>query len=140
MKKIKTKSQLLIIECDNLWKEIIKFRAGYKCELTGLKGRQIDKDNGCILDAHHLIGKSNYALRYNLDNGICLARGKHIYNAHNESRKEQFKQEVITYKGYDIYTELRKFKFKTSTSLEMYKLYLTHELKKLKNKSRCDLI
>ena len=58
---------------DRLWADIIKARAGYKSEISG------KTEN---LQAHHVHKKPNLALRYSLDNGICLTAGEHLRFAH----------------------------------------------------------
>ena len=71
---MKKKSRVKI--CDELWAKVIKKRAGYQCERchrTQLESK---------LDAHHIIGRQNYHLRYDLTNGICLCFDCHINFAH----------------------------------------------------------
>ena len=67
--------KLLKRKSDVLWSQIIK-RVGY-CEICGGTNS---------LNAHHIISRSHYALRYDIDNGICLCAGCHRFNknsAHN---------------------------------------------------------
>lgn len=131
-RKPKTANKKLKDECDALWAECIKLRAGYKSEYSGKPGKQIGGDS--ILNAHHLIGKSSLGLRYNFDNGICLTNGEHNFIAHHTQRAEGFREFVKSLRGEDIFEKLTKFKHKTSTSLRMYKIYLEQEIKKIKEK------
>lgn len=115
-------------EADKLWAEIIKKKAGYKSEYSGKPGKQIGGDS--ILNAHHLVGKKSLFLRYSIENGICLTNGEHNFIAHNINRQEEFRKKVIEIKRYDIYEKLTKFKYKTSTSIFEYWLWLKDEGKK----------
>lgn len=54
--------------CDHLWSEAVKLKAGYLCA--------IDKKPDS-LNSHHLIGRSNYKYRWNVDNGVCLGCYRH---------------------------------------------------------------
>lgn len=63
---------------EELWKKAVKLRAGMKSELGGI---------GSQLHAHHIMGKSNYALRFYLDNGICLTGGEHMNGCHNDDAR-----------------------------------------------------
>jgi hypothetical protein len=56
-------------------------RAGYRCELTGRPGVWNEKkgDYSSGLVAHHIYAKPNYALRFSLDNGVCITIGQHFY-------------------------------------------------------------
>lgn len=62
--------------CDDLWKEVVKKRAGFKCEKCG---------NTRYLQAHHIIPRTNYALRYDLKNGVALCRRCHLFWSHKDS-------------------------------------------------------
>ena len=56
-------------KCDKLWAIIV--RSIGHCEVCG------KTEN---LNAHHLIGRGNYKYRYDLDNGLCLCVGHHMFN------------------------------------------------------------
>ena len=63
---------------DTLWADVIKARAGYKSEISG-------REDGALA-AHHIFGKPNLELRYNLENGICLLNHQeHIYGVHDKN-------------------------------------------------------
>lgn len=62
---ISPKEDLKLIE----WREAVKARAGYKCEICGSTEK---------LEAHHPNPKSEFPeLMYNVDNGQCLCRECH---------------------------------------------------------------
>jgi hypothetical protein len=52
----------------NLWVLRVKEIAGYQCEICR---------SGKCLQAHHIIGKSNRTLKWDLRNGICLCANCH---------------------------------------------------------------
>lgn len=73
MKK-KSKKQLKR-KCDKLWSEIIKQKGC--CEVCGRR---------TSLNAHHVVGRINYVLRWDLRNGVCLCVLCHKFSrnsAHN---------------------------------------------------------
>lgn len=74
---MKTKSKkYLKNKCDKLWSDIIKIKATGRCEVCGTPYN---------LNSHHVIGRVNYNLRWDLRNGICLCVKNHkfgIYSAH----------------------------------------------------------
>jgi len=76
---IKTKTKLsrksLKKKCDKLWSEIIK--SGGNCEICGKHTK----------DPHHVIGRKNYVLRWDLRNGVRLCFQHHTggnLSAHND--------------------------------------------------------
>lgn len=58
-----------IKKLDTLWSAII--RGGGKCEVCGKIG---------LLNAHHIIGRRNYNLRWDVRNGVCLCPGCHTFS------------------------------------------------------------
>lgn len=62
-------------DCDLLWAKAVKARAGYKCEKSGQTNE---------LQAHHVIPRTCWALRYDLENGICLTKYFHLFWAHHD--------------------------------------------------------
>jgi hypothetical protein len=126
-KKIKNPSKTLKKECDDLRREIIYRRAGYRSELSGKPGRQIGGDD--VLDDHHPAGKPNFRLRYELENGICLTKGEHFFIAHNQGEAEKFRAWVLKIKGEDFFERMAMLK-NAKTDLRMVKTYLENELKK----------
>ncbi|MHB8276393.1 MAG: hypothetical protein ACYDIA_01900 [Candidatus Humimicrobiaceae bacterium] len=53
----------------DLWTTIVK-RKG-ECEICGNKN---------YLNAHHIISKTNFTLKWDIRNGCCLCAGCHIFN------------------------------------------------------------
>ena len=74
--KVKTKKQL-IKACDIAWSKAVKVRDDYTCQMCGSVSG---------LNSHHIIGRINYSLRFDLKNGITLCASCHKfdrYSAHN---------------------------------------------------------
>lgn len=139
-KKIEiVKSKTTKKELDELWTLIIKTRAGFRSELSGGKGKKIGGD--IILTAHHIFGKSNNRLRYDLKNGICLSNySEHIWGVHNRNNPplaysihEQILKKIG--KETEIYLQgIRQFKGKTD--LKLVKIFLEQELLKYKGETK----
>jgi len=71
-----------IKKLDKQWSELIKIRAGYKCEVCGKPAGQ------CKLNSHHIIGRRNKTTRWDLRNGCCLCVKHHMFgiqSAHEDS-------------------------------------------------------
>jgi len=48
---------------DNLWRDVVKIRAGHQCERCTRKEE---------LHSHHIIKRTYHPTRLELDNGVCL--------------------------------------------------------------------
>ena len=119
-------------ECDDLWIELIKKRAGYKSELSG-KGKR----EGIQITSHHIAGKPNTKLRYLVENGICLENHKeHIFGVHNKFNpvvSNDMQNKIIDYIGTKRWEHLKELRADNSkTDLALIKIYLQEELKKCK--------
>ncbi len=67
--RIKTVLRAHFMElCDDLWAVAVKLKAGNRC---------IIDNSAKTLNAHHLIGRSNYKFRWDIDNGVCLGAYRH---------------------------------------------------------------
>jgi len=107
-------------ECDLLWAKCIKKLADDKSEISGRTKN---------LHAHHIVGKPNYRLRYELKNGICLTAGEHFYGIHNQGRQKQYEDKIRQIKGEHIYEELNLLRHvKSKTDLKLIKIYLREVL------------
>jgi len=55
---------------------MVKERAGYKCEYCGKTE---------YLNSHHVFSRTNYSVRWDVNNGVCLCAGHHVlgnFSAH----------------------------------------------------------
>lgn len=109
-------------QCDELWSECVKARAGYKSEISG-------KTTG--LHSHHLRGKSTYRLRYEIENGVCCTAGEHFYGFHVTGRREKYEKIIEKTRRKDLWTYLDYCKWDVcKTSLPLVKILLENELNK----------
>ena len=109
-------------QCDDLWSEIVKLKAGYKCEKCG-KGKP-----DVVLNSHHIITRERKSTRWHVSNGVCLCFHDHFYWAHVDT--EGFREWCQKIRDYDDLNFRRKMPFKLDYMA--IKLYLEQELKKLK--------
>jgi len=57
------------------------------------------------VDVHHIFTKGAYpAIRFDIDNGICLCRGCHWKV---RRKQEEFRDFLIQYRGHDYYEALK---------------------------------
>jgi hypothetical protein len=73
---MKVTKRNLIRKCTEIWSKIIRFPG--KCERCGKTQ---------YLNSHHVIGRINYFLRFDLRNGCCLCSSCHVFSkeaAHND--------------------------------------------------------
>lgn len=83
-------------ECINLWQEIVKRKALYKCEITQARG---------VTHSHHIFHRANYPiLRYNTLNGACLSAGQH-FKAHQQGEASLI-AELIKQRGVEWFNKL----------------------------------
>lgn len=82
-------------EVDRLWSEIVKIKAGYRCEETNAT------DN---LQSAHIIRRNYRNVRWDLENGICLVNKRHVWYTHHPLEWENF---IKAYKGKAYYEKLR---------------------------------
>lgn len=99
--KPNTARKKLIKECDELYSELIKKRAGYKCEISGAT-----KDSGAILQTHHIAHKPNIFMRYYIPNGICITKELHILDKLTLKTRKELEQMIMDVRGKSAYNQL----------------------------------
>jgi hypothetical protein len=108
-------------ECDRLWAVLIKLRAGNKSEISGKTES---------LHAHHLRGKNNYRLRYELLNGVCCTSGEHFFGFHVAGRREKYEQIIARQRRADLYAYLEQLQWEVcKTRLSDVYIFLQNEIK-----------
>lgn len=101
----------LVKVCDDLWAKLVKKRARHVCEKCG-------KAKG--LQSHHIIPRTNMALRHDPENGVCLCIAHHLYWAHKDAI--EFTGWIETMRDMD-YLKLRRHQtFKGDYELVRLKL------------------
>ena len=136
VKKKKKKGKPIKKQLDDLWRDIVKQRAGFVCEYESCNKKT-------YLNSHHIFRKRNMATRWDLDNGLCLCSGHHTLNNFSAHHSPEFTDWIKKYLGEEKYNRIRDKSYtikKWSISeleelLEKFKkeLYLCKQ-KKLKEK------
>lgn len=102
---------------DKLWSKKIRSR-GY-CEYCLKRPPEV------VLHAHHIYSRRHYATRWDLDNGVCLCTGCHLYKAHKDI--QEFSDWVVAHFGSTHIEILRNkanslfFGYSKEEKLEMIK-------------------
>lgn len=123
--KAKKSKKKLAKECDKLWSELIKMRAGNVCEKCG---------RAKTLNSHHVYSRSNKSVRWDVDNGCCLCAGCHALSSTFSAHKTpiEFVEWIKDKRGETWYVRLRmKANSISKVDLMLEKLYLENELKEL---------
>ena len=104
---------------DKLWAKAIKLRAGMKSEYKHIPDS--------YLAAHHITGKSSYALRWSLDNGVCITTGQHHFVAHHQGRCQQFREWALKLRG--VTEEGLRITARGKVDLFAIEIYLKQKIK-----------
>lgn len=83
---------------DDEWSLAVKVKAGFKCEYCGATS---------WLNSHHIFSRSNFSVRWDIENGICLCALHHTlgnFSAHKSPM--DFSQWILEYKGQEWYDKL----------------------------------
>ena len=102
---------------DDLASEVCKKRAGYECEKCG---------STKVIQCHHIIPRTKWALRYDLENLICLCKFHHLYWAHKDATA--FTAWIETKRDMKYLNAKRNNTMKNDYTL--IEIYLKNELKK----------
>ena len=133
-KKIKTlKKEKKQLEKDllGMWQEIVKLKAGYRCEYPNCNKTD-------YLNAHHIHSRSKKSTRYDPDNGIALCSGHHSLNANSAHKDPDFKDTIIA-AGVRSREFFIKLSLRANTpaklDLNLVKVDLENELRKFPKSS-----
>lgn len=81
MAKKRIKLTTLRRKADKLWSERVRELHGFKCPICNFThGTLNKKGNKIYLNSHHIEGRKNWALRFDILNGIALCPGHHDLN------------------------------------------------------------
>lgn len=67
-----------IRKLEKMAKDIAKERDGYRCFICG-----ITKEQGALIDGHHIVGSNNYATKWCPDNIVTVCRSHHSMNKYS---------------------------------------------------------
>lgn len=129
MAKRKTTKRKNLDYYDSLWSELVKMRAGYKCEYCWKTS---------YLNSHHIFSRNNYSTRFDPDNWICLCSWHHTLNSNFSAHKTplEFAEWIISVRWENRYFELKLKKNKCfDKDYERIEKELNERKDKLTNKS-----
>ena len=89
---------------DDAWSLLGKVRAGFVCEVCGCGPSK------CRLNTHHIVGRRNRNLRWELRNSVCLCVGHHkFYNQSAHEDSPWFNERLQKYrkKDYDYVNSIK---------------------------------
>ena len=81
---------------DVVWSELVKVRAGHKCEYCGSR---------TTLNSHHVFTKNNRATRWDPDNGMCLCAFHHRLGNFSAHGSPAFTDWMKEYRGKKWYED-----------------------------------
>lgn len=85
---------------DNLWSQIVKARAGGKCEVCGVTKS---------LNSHHIFSRSNRSVRWDLNNGVCVCVSHHVFGLFSAHKSPiEFSEWLKEKRGIVWYEALRE--------------------------------
>jgi len=107
-KKAKTERQKLTKQLDDLWRDIVKRRAGNVCEYYDHRTPRIFEDcnKTTYLNSHHIFRRKNMATRWDLENGICLCAGHHTLNNFSAHHSPEFSDWIEAHIGEERYNRI----------------------------------
>jgi len=120
------KSKTIRKECDELWSEAIKKRDRI-CQRPNCP-YCFNQEEMKYLQAHHIINRTCWALRYDLENGILLCRSSHYKWVHADDP-------FILIDVHEFYNEIADMEYlkitrhrQSKNDYQLIKLYLKSRL------------
>lgn len=88
------------LKLDKAWSEYVKLRAGNRCEKCKNKN---------YLNSHHIFGRRNKSVRWEISNGCCLCVGCHKFSSKFSAHETPtlFTDWIKAKRGEEWYDELR---------------------------------
>jgi len=108
---------------DRLWRDAIHVRADRKCEYCGKESH---------INAHHIFSRSNFSVRWDVDNGIALCAGHHVFGNFSAHKSPvEFVEWLKEKRGERWYEELRMKARKINGNMEELKNSSKEALEKM---------
>ena len=127
-------------QLDILWAKAVKLRAKNQCEIVTDKrcSNRSGEGQGKGLNAHHIIGRSNFNVRWDIENGVALCVGHHVFSIWSAHKNPfWFLEKMIDNRGQMWYIKLEEKALKnngvakhTMEDLEEIKMGLLKIIKK----------
>lgn len=108
---------------DTAWSELVKLRAGMKCEYCG---------KTTTLNSHHIYSRSKKSMRWNPDNGVSLCVAHHVFSSTFSAHKTslEFADWIRNKKGDKYIDNLRLKANSISKLFKFEKEILLEDLRK----------
>ena len=84
-------------QLDDYWKLAVKIKYNWKCVYCG---------ETHYVNAHHIFGRVNRSVRWDLDNGLCLCPLHHTLGSFSAHQSPEFVDWIKGYIGIKEYNEL----------------------------------
>ena len=110
-KKKRTARWMLRKRLDVLWAKAVKLIAKNQCEIvTDRRCQNVGGEGkGHGLNAHHIIGRSNLNVRWDVENGVALCVKHHVFSMWSAHKNPfWFLQKMIDLRGGMWYDKLQK--------------------------------
>ena len=120
LKVKKEKKKNIDKELLSLWSEAVKIRANYKCEYCG---------NLKSLNSHHIFSRRHRAIRWDIDNGICLCAKHHTLGNFSAHQSPHFIDWIKAWIGKDRYNRILDKAYTVKKWTEAEKVEIKAELK-----------
>jgi len=88
---------------DEAWSSAVKKRAGYKCEVCGIG------ESG-HLNSHHIVGRRNRMVRWDIRDGVCLCVKHHRFGIESAHEDPLWFREWLEDKRWEDYAYLYTIK------------------------------
>lgn len=123
MKQIKT------YILDRLWSKAVKVIRGGKCEYCGATS------NNTQIDAHHIYGRRNYGVRFEVDNGVVLCANHHEFSTEFSAHQTplEFTEWIKTKRSKDLIDTLKCKANKICRAFEIDRELIRDSLKEITN-------
>jgi len=110
-------------QLDEAWSLLVKLRAGMICEYSGKTK---------YLQSHHIYSRSNFSIRWLLENGVCLNAGYHTLSSNFSAHKTpiEFIDWIKNKRGLKWLEDLRIKSNENGKLHDFEKKILLQELKK----------
>lgn len=109
-------SKTKIQQCTELWRFIVRSKAGFRSEIN-----EKYTMNNSVLECHHICGKNSLALRFSIDNGICLADFQHRWSVSLDMReRKHLENEITKVRGENFKERIKESLIYHSTIDEYY--------------------
>lgn len=116
---------------DELWSELIKLIAEKKCEYCGKLEH---------LNSHHIFSRSNLQVRWDIDNGVCVCVGHHVFgNTSAHKSPIEFIEWLKEKRGNEWYERLREKSRKVGQIYDEDKIKIKQSLKEEAEKWKQEL-